>query len=166
VNFWQQQTLLISLPVYIYQMRLNRFQQSDIGNLIIDKDPASSIGDEFSPDQRFTLADIYSSIGKQLLERRIALNLKDPFNESAISACSDEIRRRPISKQQAQSVYEDRFAGTGLSAQNVETPLKLYLQPINYRKIYDIQKSQHILHIGCFRNSFTSLTGKIILRHP
>src|SRR5262249_29903551 len=151
--------LLVPLPMYINQVRLNRFQQADTGDLIIDEYPSSSVRDQFPSDQRLALADIDAGLGQQFLEWGVAVYFKDAFNKRAILPYPDEIYRRAISQQKAQRVNEDRFARTGLPAQNVETLLELYLQPINYRKIYDIQKSQHIL-IGCFRNSFTSLTGK------
>src|SRR5262245_56850319 len=131
--------------MYVNQMRLYRFQQADIRDLIVDKDPSSPLGDQFSPDQRFALARVHARSGEQLLERRIAAYFKDAFDEGAILSRPDEVRGRAVTQQQAQGVYEDRFARPGFPAQDVEALLELYLQPINYRQIYDIQKSQHIL---------------------
>jgi hypothetical protein len=126
-------------------MRLYRFQQSDICDLIIDEYPSPSASDQLSSDQRLTLADINARLREQFLEWSIALNFEDAFNKSAGLSRPDEIYGRAIPQQQAQSVNENRFARSSLSAQNVEAFLELNLQTINYRKIYDIQKSQHIL---------------------
>src|SRR5215468_10728015 len=130
--------------MYVNQVRLYRFQQADIGDLVVDKDPTSPLGDQLSPDNRFALARVHARLGEQLLERRIAIYFKDAFDESAILPCPYEVCGRTIAQQQAQGVYEDRFARPGFPAQDIEALLELNLQPINYRKIYDIQKSQHI----------------------
>src|SRR5262245_61019338 len=138
MGFRREQALLIPLPMYVNQVRLYRFQQADIGDLIVDKYPSSSIGDQLSSDQRLALADVHARLGKQFLQRRITLYFKDPLYISATLPCPYEIHGRAIAKQEAQSVYEDRFARSGLPAQDIEALLELHLQPIDYRKIYDI----------------------------
>src|SRR5207245_7109681 len=100
--------------------------------------------DQLSPDQRFALARVHARVGEQFLKRRIALYFEDAFYEGAVLPRPDKVRGRTIAQQQAQGVYQDRFPRPGFPAQDVDALLELYLQPINYRKIYDIQKSQHI----------------------
>src|SRR5215510_3724270 len=130
--------------MYVNQVWLYRFQQADIGDLIVDKDPSPPLGDQLSPDNRFALARVHARLGEQFLERRIAIYFKDAFDVGAILPRTYEVRGGTITQQQAQGVYEDRFARPRFPAQDIEALLELYLQPINYRKIYDIQKSQHI----------------------
>jgi len=144
VGIRQQQALLIALSMYVNQVRLYQFQQADIGDLVIDKDPSPPAGDQLSPDQRFALACVHARFRQQFLEGRIALYFKDAFDECATLSRPDEVRGRAIAQQQSKSVYEDRFPRPGFPAQDVEAMIELYLQPINNRKIYDIQKSQHI----------------------
>src|SRR5262249_29864348 len=60
VSFRRHQALLISLAVYVNQVRLYRFQQSDIGDLIIDKYPSPPACDQFSSDQSLAIADIHA----------------------------------------------------------------------------------------------------------
>src|SRR5262249_28452566 len=94
---------------------------------IIDKDASSPICCDFPFDQQLRTGHLYPGLFQQYHQRIISFDLEDAFNKSTVFILTHQVLGSAFSQQYSESIDDDRFSRTCLSAQHIEPGLEFNL---------------------------------------
>jgi len=95
-------------------------------------------------------------------------NLKQRFKFRCLATGTNKPDICPASKQKIDRIYDNRLAGAGFAAQNVQSVRKGYLKIIDYRKV---SNGEFLKHTNKYKESWSigpgfglTLKGSVILQ--